>query len=176
MNEFVITPAQFRAARALLNWSQKELARQASVGIGSVRDVESERRPPETGVVGAIRRALQNGGVQFVPGAADAGPGVRLIASRPTIIRRPTTMTQWEGLPFNIEWRGKNVTVFVSQEVLDDLGGLTGRQPEKVYLEIFEKHRGTILDGVARAIEKPENYDSSGRLYVRGRDIPELSL
>jgi DNA-binding XRE family transcriptional regulator len=176
MNAFVITPAQFRAARALVDWSQEDLARHADVGVGSVRDVESERRSPEAGVVGNITRALQNGGILFVPGGTDAGPGVRLITNRPTIIRRPTTMTQWEGLPFNVEWRGKSVTVFVSQEVLDDLGRLTGRQPENVYIAVFDKHRGTILDGVARAIENPDNYDASGRLYVRGRNIPELSL
>jgi hypothetical protein len=84
-------------------------------------------------------------------------------------------MTAFEGLPFFVEWQGKEVTVFVSREVLDDLGELAGQEPDSIYLEVFEKNRGAILDGVTRAIVNPENFDRSGRLYVRGKDILGLA-
>ncbi len=175
MNKDVIIAAQIRAGRALLEWSQERLAKEAQVGISSVRDIESQKRAAETGAVNAIRQALENGGVEFVSGTKETGPGVRLIANRPNIIRRPTTMTAFEGLPFFVEWQGKEVTVFVSREVLDDLGELAGQEPDSIYLEVFEKNRGAILDGVTRAIVNPENFDRSGRLYVRGKDILGLA-
>lgn len=176
MTKDVIIPAQVRAGRALMGWSQEQLATEAGVGLSSIRDVESQKRASEAGVVSSIRRALENAGVVFVPGSSHEGPGVRLIANRPNIIRRPTKMTMWEGLPFTVEWRGKEITVFVAMEALEDLGRLTGKQPDSAFFETFEKYRGSILDGVVRAAADPANFDRHDCLHVRGKDIPELGL
>src|SRR5208283_2560498 len=105
MDAEIIIPAQIRAARALLGWSQEQLTKEAEVGLSTVRDTESERRAADTGAVASIRRALWNGGVVFTAGREGEGPGVRLVANRPNIIRRPTTMQKWEGMPFTIEWQ-----------------------------------------------------------------------
>jgi transcriptional regulator with XRE-family HTH domain len=171
----VLIPAQIRAARALISWSQDDLAEAAAIAVSSVRDIESQKRAPDTGAVTAIREALENEGVVFLPGRKDEGPGVRLAANRPNIVRLPTTMTMWDGMPFTVEWKGRAVTVLVSQDALEDLGGLTKEANEDVYLRIFHKHRGHILDGVARAIVDKSNFDRHGRLYVRGKDIPTLT-
>src|ERR1039458_3172635 len=101
MLEDMIIPAQIRAGRALLGWSQEHLAREAEVGLSTVRDAESGRRAADTGAMACIRRALWNGGVVFSGGHPGEGPGVRLVADQPNIIRRPSTM-QWEGLPFTV--------------------------------------------------------------------------
>ena len=99
-----------------------------------------------------IHLALENAGVIFIPGAANAGPGVRLVAGRPQVIRPPTVMTMWDGLPFTVEWQGKAVTVYVSREAIDDLGHFRDPRPNADYLKIFDKYRGSILDAVAKAL------------------------
>ncbi len=162
-----VVPAQIRAGRALLNWSQEELAREAGVGLSSVRDIENAKRASDTGTIADVRRALENAGILFVAGEEDAGPGVRLGAGRPNIIRWPTTMASWDGMPFSVEWQGKEIVVFVHQETLDDLGRLSEQASDAVYVKVFEKHKGAILDGVRRAIPNPENFDRYGRLHLK---------
>jgi transcriptional regulator with XRE-family HTH domain len=171
MNHDVVVPAQVRAARALIGWSQEQLAQEAEVGLSTVRDFESEKRAADTGAVAAIRRALWNGGVVFTPGGPGEGPGVRLVADRPNMIRRPTTIQKWEGMPFGIEWQGRAITVFVAMEVMDDLDGHPGHMPDEVYLKTFERHRGRILGAAAIAVSDPENFDRFGRLYIRQKDM-----
>lgn len=168
----VIIPAQIRAARALLDWSQDELATAASVGVSTVRDVESERRPLDTLAASDICKALENGGILFVTGSPTEGPGVRLVTGRPNVIRSPTVMSMWDGMPFVVEWKGKAITVFVAREALDDLGDFRGGQPDAEYLKVFEKYRGSILDGVAKALAAGKATDND-RLRLTGDDIAE---
>ncbi len=70
-----ITAAQCRAARALLRWSQPQLAAKARVGIVTIQDFESEKRAPRTGTLLALRVALEAAGVAFTNGDE---PGVKL--------------------------------------------------------------------------------------------------
>lgn len=175
MSPSPIVPSQIRAGRALVSMTQEDLAKSAEVGIASLREIEGGRRPPDTDVTTKLRRALEKAGVIFVPSDASAGPGVRLADKRPQIIRPPSVITIWEGLPFTVEWMGAELTVFVAREVLDDLGRMLEQQPDEVYLRVFEQFRAEILDGVAHAAANPANFDQRGRLHLRGKDIPSLS-
>jgi transcriptional regulator with XRE-family HTH domain len=74
----ILTPAQCRAARSLLEWSQDQLAKNAGVGRSTVRDFEKGRRVPLFENLVAIRRALEGAGVEFIPAISGAGVGVRL--------------------------------------------------------------------------------------------------
>lgn len=164
MQRQIIVPAQIRAARALMEWSQETLAEKSGVSLSTVRDVESQRRPLDTSAAAEIHLALENAGVIFIPGSPDAGPGVRFVAGRPQVIRTPTVMTMWDGLPFTVEWQGKAVTVYVSREVIDDLGRFRDPRPNADYLKVFEKFRGSILDGVAKALAAGKASDKGLRL------------
>jgi transcriptional regulator with XRE-family HTH domain len=73
----MITPEQCRAARALLNWRQEELANEAGVGIVTVRQFEGAAHAPRRATLEVIRRALETAGVQFIE-ENGGGPGVRL--------------------------------------------------------------------------------------------------
>ncbi|MGR0185481.1 helix-turn-helix domain-containing protein [Azospirillum aestuarii] len=77
----MLTPAQSRAARGLLNWTQDRLAAEAHVGNSTVRDFEKGRRVPSHGNLLAIKQALEtgdeNGSVIFIPENGE-GPGVRM--------------------------------------------------------------------------------------------------
>jgi transcriptional regulator with XRE-family HTH domain len=61
-----MTPAQCRAARGLLKWTQDELARNAEVSALTVRNFENDK-PALRATVAAIRRALEAGGVELTP-------------------------------------------------------------------------------------------------------------
>lgn len=175
MQKSIVIPAQIRAARALLDWSQDELAKAAEVALTSVRDLESQKRAADSGTAAAIRRALENEGIEFLPGTAQSGPGVRLVGNRPNLVRRPTTMTKWDGMPFMIEWQGREVTVFLTREAIEDLGRHSGTEADEIYLKTFEKFCGSILDGVRVAITDPKNFDRQGNLRLTGAYLRELA-
>ncbi|NKX43604.1 helix-turn-helix domain-containing protein [Roseicyclus persicicus] len=72
----MVTSAQIRAARALLNWSVRDLAEHAGVHRNTVTRAETEATGP--GYAHAtIERALVEAGVEFIP-ENGGGPGVRL--------------------------------------------------------------------------------------------------
>jgi len=73
----MMTPAQSRAARALIEWSQEELAKAAHLGLSTIRDFEKGRRIPSHNNLLGLRTALEAAGVLFIP-ENGAGAGVRL--------------------------------------------------------------------------------------------------
>lgn len=62
----MITPAQCRAARALLEFSQSRLATLAQVSEATVRNFENSRRRTVTHNLKAISSALESAGIEFV--------------------------------------------------------------------------------------------------------------
>ena len=72
-----MTPTQCRAARALLEITQPELANNAGLGLSTVVDFEKMRRQVSDGAVEAMQKALERAGVEFIH-ENGGGPGVRL--------------------------------------------------------------------------------------------------
>ena len=72
-----MTPAQCRAARALVDWTQPRLAEGSGLGLSTVVDFERERRAVSAEAIAAIRAALEAAGVEFIP-ENGGGAGVRL--------------------------------------------------------------------------------------------------
>lgn len=112
--------------------SVEELAQAAEVSVESLRDLEHLGTTEERGARAAVCRALENAGVQFLSGSADSGPGVRLVANRPTLIQGSLTPSESEGVRFKVEWQGEAVTVFVALEVIEDLSGRTDLSADAV--------------------------------------------
>jgi ribosome-binding protein aMBF1 (putative translation factor) len=79
MKSGLLTPAQIRAARALLRWSAAELAQASALGANTIR--RAEVAEVETSLTAAnelaVRRALEAAGVEFID-ENGGGPGVRL--------------------------------------------------------------------------------------------------
>jgi len=73
----MITPRQIRAARALLGWSQQQLADKAIVSLNAVTRLEKGKVDTRISTMSAIEKALSKAGIEFLPAEAK-GEGVRL--------------------------------------------------------------------------------------------------
>jgi transcriptional regulator with XRE-family HTH domain len=73
----MMTSAQCRAARALLDWSQQQLADASKVGNATIRNFEGGKSSPQNATLDVLRRALEAAGVEFIP-ENGSGVGVRL--------------------------------------------------------------------------------------------------
>jgi len=68
-----MTPAQCRAARGLLNWSEDRLASAAGIKVFVVREFEGEKSVPRM-TAQVLQRAFEAAGIEFSDHGA---PGVR---------------------------------------------------------------------------------------------------
>ena len=76
----MITGAQVRAAKALLDWSGSRLAEEAGVAVSTIRRVEACDGLLESAsvkVLQSLKSALEAGGIEFI-GTPEDRPGVRL--------------------------------------------------------------------------------------------------
>ncbi|MEA2876072.1 MAG: hypothetical protein QOF14_1268 [Hyphomicrobiales bacterium] len=69
------SPAQCRAARALLDWTQKDLAEASKVGMKTIADYERGASTPYERTVRDLREAFKAAGIEFTNGTA---PGLQL--------------------------------------------------------------------------------------------------
>jgi hypothetical protein len=74
-----LTSPQIRAARGLLRWSAEDLAREAALGLATIRRAEGAENQTSMTVANdlAVRRAFESAGVEFID-ENGGGPGVRL--------------------------------------------------------------------------------------------------
>ncbi len=79
MSILKVSIGQLKAARALLSWSQEQLAAASAVSIPTIKRLEAQH-----GLLGGrgetrakIRQALESAGVEFID-ENGGGPGVRL--------------------------------------------------------------------------------------------------
>ena len=74
-----LTSPQIRAARGLLRWSAEDLAREAALGLATIRRAEGAENETSMTIANdlAVRRALETAGVEFID-ENGGGPGVRL--------------------------------------------------------------------------------------------------
>ena len=81
--EFLVTPAQCRAARALLDWSQVDLVEHSGVTQKTITDFErGVTRRPYRRTIEAIVATFEAAGIEFIRG----GVRVRTLPKR----ARPT--------------------------------------------------------------------------------------
>lgn len=83
-DEETISPAQCRAARALLNWSQTDLETKAGVARKTLADFEGGKRKPYERTLAEIRATLEKAGVVLLASGETkaGGAGVRLKKGR----------------------------------------------------------------------------------------------
>jgi transcriptional regulator with XRE-family HTH domain len=72
-----ISPAQCRAARGLLGWSQSDLSEASKTATKTIADFERGARNPYARTLEDVRLALEKAGVEFIA-ENGWGAGVRL--------------------------------------------------------------------------------------------------
>ena len=72
----MITAAQCRAARALLKWSQEDLAERSGIGVATIRTFETDASSPYKRTLQTLKTTFEEAGVAFID--RDEGVGVML--------------------------------------------------------------------------------------------------
>ena len=74
----MITSAQIRAARGILDWSRKDLAERSGVSFASMMRLESFEGVPASNfkTLESVKQAFEKAGVEFI-GTPEDGAGVR---------------------------------------------------------------------------------------------------
>jgi len=99
-----LTPKQVRAARALLAWSQQDLAKAARVATSTIADFERGQRTPVANNIQAIRAALEGADIKFLPGGAVIGPAPPSVTSA----RQPGAPIRWVDAEDLATWANRN--------------------------------------------------------------------
>jgi transcriptional regulator with XRE-family HTH domain len=76
----MLSPAQLRAARALLGWTRDDLAAKSGVAAVTVKGFEYLGAYSKKSTVQKMQRALEAAGNQFIDEDSSGGVGVRLAA------------------------------------------------------------------------------------------------
>lgn len=88
----MLTSAECRAARALLDWSRKLLSQTCAIDEEILRQFELKLHEPDEELKGRIRLVLEEAGIVFIP-ENGGGVGVRLKLTR----REVRALHRWEG-------------------------------------------------------------------------------
>ena len=98
-----LTPKHIRAARALLAWSQQDLAKAAGVATSTVADFERGQRTPVANNAQAIRKALEGADIRFLPTGAVIGPAIPGIVPS----QRPGAPVRWVDAEDLSDWANR---------------------------------------------------------------------
>ena len=112
-----LTSEQVKAGRALLAWSQQELAEQARVANSTVADFERGSRTPVANNAQAIREALEAQGLKFMAGGVVAQA---LLPPVPPALK-PGTLMRWVTATHLAEWAARRVAQGTFPELVSRL-------------------------------------------------------
>ena len=73
----MFTPDQLRAARALLNWSQDDLASAAEVAVMMFKNYERRLSDPRLSSMTKLKQTLEEAGIEFIDATDTTGAGIR---------------------------------------------------------------------------------------------------
>ena len=134
----IVKARQMKAARALLDWSQEDLAQHSGLSIATIRKLEVGFISPRGKTLIAIRLAFENAGMEFIE-----PEGVR---------RRPEDITVYEGTDgfsafFDDVYKtvkddgGEIVTLFDSEEPFENV---LNAADDKAYIERMTRIKSKI--------------------------------
>ena len=164
-----ISPAQIRAARGLVDWSQTRLAVASNISENTVRSFERGHRMPVRQNLAAMRAALEEVGVLFLmeQEQVSGGIGVRLRLPDPVLAGEPEDRPQalWITLP--LAYRGKTYTGVALYDALEALGGADAARGDT-----FRLHQDAIISLFLDKIDAGNTEDL--RVFLRLEDVGGL--
>lgn len=153
----MITIEQIKAGRALLEWTQEDLAREAGLSKPSINMLERRVANPKRETLEAIQSAMETAGVEFTE-----GPGVKLTG---TVIK--TYVFEGNGSLLRLlrdifeTLHGTDKEILISgidEEKYKRLGGKAVVQEILKRVKHGIKTKLLICEGDTNFIEPPENY------------------
>ena len=88
----ILTAAQCRAARAMVEWSAERLSQASAIDLQAIRHFEARFRRPDEKTLRRLRITLEAAGVMFVP-ENGRGAGVRFKFNTKEV----RAIKRWEG-------------------------------------------------------------------------------
>lgn len=135
MYGFEISQEDVRAARALIQWSQGDLAKAASVGVSTIADFEKGMRTPIANNLDAIRRAFEGAGVTFTP-------------TGPAIFGEGSLYFMMESDSGELRFRYRLDHALAVQEIIATFGKVDGNSVELSMEQLVTPALRTALDGL----------------------------
>lgn len=92
MKDIILTPKLAKAARALLDWQQSDLAEAAGVSLSAVKLYENGGEKTRKGTISALQAALEENGIEFPPSG-----GLRAVEDVTSVVRYtgPDFISRW---------------------------------------------------------------------------------
>ncbi len=163
-----MTPAQCRAARALLNWSQDDLEIAARVSKKTIADFERDQRNQQSRTIEAIEVVLMAHGIVFIP-QNEEGEGVRKRSSVPRLLRRED-IGHREWVAFLFDYKQNRVTSFIRYQALSSIA-LANLEP----LAAFDRDVARILMCAAEKFDN-DDLDPEGRVLIARGDLAPIEF
>ncbi|MBX3445505.1 MAG: helix-turn-helix transcriptional regulator [Parvibaculaceae bacterium] len=162
-----MSSAQCRAARALLEWSQEELAQNAQVARATIADFERNTRTPIRNNLIAIAMTFEAAGIAFIP-ENGGGAGVRFRKVELEYTREVREAS--DGIIIRVRYFGSPYRVLVPYDVIEDLYRENPRKGE--YVKAVERRLPTYLRAIEGALANGLA-DENGELCLTHMMFPE---
>lgn len=154
-----ISPAQCRAARAMLGWSQDELAINAQVARASIADFEREVRVPIRTNLVSILSALTAAGIEFIPDSPDKTKGAGVRFRKVELEFDSQVRLNTDSIVVSVRYAGTPLRILVPEEIIDDVGGRMGpsaNPTQKQRIQIVQDHLPLFLCAAENLIKQRE--------------------
>ena len=145
-----ISAVQCAAARALLGWTQDDLARNAQVARATITSFEGKARiEPMRKNLLAIIASLESAGVAFIPEDTERGLGAGV--RQRTLELEYSTSLRPDGydLIFPVRYKGRDCLITIPRAIIDDIDNENSRTVESK-VKVVQKFLPMFL----RAVEK----------------------
>jgi transcriptional regulator with XRE-family HTH domain len=169
----MISAAQCRAARALLDWTQDDLATNAQVARATVADFESNTRmaPMRQNLI-AIATTFEGAGVVFIPEEKNGqGVGVRFRTLKLEYSRAMKLDDKDVIVP--VRYLGKPLSTVVPRAILDDLAArvFADLTTPAERVEFVQRRLSTFVRAAEGRCERGE-VSAGDRIVLEREDFP----
>ena len=146
----MISAAQCRAARAMLNWSQDELATNAQVSRATIADFERQGRDPIRNNMFSIISSFEAGGIAFIEDG-ELGSGVRFAIPKLEYINSARAVGGDVVIP--MRFAGQRFAAVISREAIEDFDGTTYSSGEE-RIKAVERKFPIYLRAAERLVQR----------------------
>lgn len=153
-----ISASQCAAGRALVGWSQDELAKNAQVARATITSFEGNARiEPARKNLLAIIAAMEQAGVMFIPEDVQRGLGAgvrlrKLQLEYSSTLRTSLREDGWD-LIFPVRYKGQPCRVTITREMIDDIARGNFRTTDE-RVKVMQNHLPQFLGAVEKRLSE----------------------